>query len=156
MANDPVLADPEQVRFMQKRLDDQINDFRNEGSFYRMKAFSSTVIVIIFSGITTVLIGFGQKGILENYREILSMAALITSAVTSGFSSWESFFSYRSRWVSFNEAASDASTIREQLEYVHVSGKLTQSKLDEFFKEFQHVRDTAHTGWTRNRGGKRK
>ncbi len=58
--------------------------------------------------------------------------------------------------MAFTEAWSDARAIQEQLEYLNSSGQLTQAKLDELFREFQHVRDTAHTGWIRNTGGKKK
>ena len=156
MATNGALANPEQVKHFQKKLHDQITGFRNEGGFYRTRAFSSTRLVIVFSAITTILIGIGQNGVLKNYGEVLSIAALVTSGVTSGFSSWESFFSYRSRWVAFNEAASKGTAIQERLEYVLASGQLTQHKLDEFFAEFQHVRETAHTGWSRSDVGRKQ
>jgi Protein of unknown function (DUF4231) len=156
MATSGALAHHEQVKQFQKKLQDQIDGFRNEGDFNRAKSFRGTSLFIVFSAITTVLIGIGQKGILKDYGELLSIAALITSAVTFVWSSWESFFSYRSRWVAFNDAASKATGIQERLEYLLASGHLTQSELDGFFAEFQDVRATAHSGWSQSDGGGKK
>jgi hypothetical protein len=148
MADTAGLANQGQVACFRQEMDAEITRLQNDTIRNTHGAFYAAALVIVFSALTTILVGIEQKGIREEWREYLSIAALVTSAITSGLASWDSFFSYRRRWFDFNRAASDVRRIKRDFDFLDAS----KSKLDEIFREFQDVIDIADTGWTKETG----
>ncbi len=86
------LANARQVAHFKKVLESEVKELQNKTIFNLGKAFFTKKIVIIFSLATTFLIGITHDDVLAGFREWASIAALMTSAVTSGFALWESVF----------------------------------------------------------------
>lgn len=117
----------------------------------RNRAFQLKMSMTGLSATTTVLIGISGKSIIsELVGQILSIVALLTSAIATIIGAWDAFFSHREMWVAYTEAFHDLRRLQSEIGYSE--GDITQAEVDILFQRFQIINESMDATWV----GKRK
>lgn len=122
---------------LKDRIEETIISYRKKRLRNKIGAIIAQISMIIFSGATTVFIGwqFAEK----QTNPCLLNIALIMSALTTGMGALDKFFDYKSFWVRYNVSIQQLKSILDKAEYWEMMGKLTPDKIEELYNKYDAV-----------------
>ncbi|NES80985.1 MAG: DUF4231 domain-containing protein [Moorea sp. SIO2B7] len=139
----------ETLIFLENKVNQQISDFKARRKFYRKETYRFTLIIAGLSAITTILIGVSQS-----YDDkIISVIALVTSAMTSFVTAWENLYGFRQRWIQNNETLMKLYELRDDIEYkkVRSGNQLALEEIDKFNDRYKTIIKAANEKWQEDR-----
>ncbi|HEY4847080.1 MAG TPA: DUF4231 domain-containing protein [Methylocella sp.] len=102
----------------------------------RSAAFWLRIVAAAFGAATTVLIGAQGFEIFKSYKETLSVAALVLSALVTVVNAGEAFFDFRWDWVRFKATYAKLYGLLYRLNFENAKSESVESKkLDEISQE---------------------
>jgi hypothetical protein len=123
----------EQIKALRDCIEAKIRSYGTKGTKNKKGAASVQVIIIVFSVITPILIGWKTD---EQTAILYKNWALAASTITAGFSTLHDFFDYKELWTQYKVSRNGMETISAELNYLESSGTLTQRKMDELFERY--------------------
>jgi Protein of unknown function (DUF4231) len=128
-----------QVMALKKCITSKINSFRNKGTKNKRGAIAAQIILITFSLITPVLIGW--KNDEEEVIRVLVNLALISSGITAACSSLQAFFDWKELWANYKVSKNGLETIIAEMDYLTSSGyeNINQQAMQDFFNRYKEI-----------------
>lgn len=129
--------------FLEQEIQGRIDSFKERVAFYRRRAFSLAIGVLIISSLTTVLIGVG-----EIYSsQTITVSALFLSGLLTVLSGWEAFFGHRQRWIQSNETLMSLYELRSDMAFKKTLSGFTEEDLNSFYSRYREVLRQANQQW---------
>jgi len=128
-----------QVLALKNCITSKINSFKNKGTKNKRGAIAAQVILIVFSVITPVLIGWkNDKG--EAYTVLVNLA-LISSGITAACSSLQIFFDWKELWTNYKVSKNGLETLIAEMDYLISSGyeNINQKDMQEHFNRYKEI-----------------
>ncbi|MBN9297921.1 MAG: DUF4231 domain-containing protein [Filimonas sp.] len=128
-----------QVMALKNCITSKIDSFRHKGIKNKRGAIAAQVILISFSVITPILIGWkNSKG--DLYPVLINLA-LISSGITAACSSLQVFFDWKDLWANYKVAKNGLETIMTELDYLISSDyeNITQQDMRDFFNRYKDI-----------------
>src|SRR5215510_3127854 len=127
---------PEQIEYLKKSLDDQINSFKRRRIQNRRFSIWLRVLIISLGALITVLLGVKVDSALQ---QSLNNLALLCGAVISLATAVESFFNYRELYVRYTVTYTQLLNLKSDLEFYLIGdhNKPQKQDIENFFKRFQ-------------------
>jgi hypothetical protein len=128
-----------QVLALKNCIASKINSFKNKGTKNKRGAIAAQVILIGFSVITPVLIGWkNDNG--EAFTVLVNLA-LISSGITAACSSLQAFFDWKELWTNYKVSKNGLETIIAEMDYLISSGyeNINQQAMQDFFNRYKDI-----------------
>ncbi len=128
-----------QVLALKNCITSKINSFKNKGTKNKHGAIAAQVILIVFSVITPVLIGWkNDKG--EAFTVLVNLA-LISSGITAACSSLQVFFDWKELWTNYKVSRNGLETIIAEMDYLISSGyeNINQQAMQDHFTRYKEI-----------------
>lgn len=132
--------------YLQQTLDEQIKKFRERRRENRRRSVLFKLAITVFGGLTTILIGIKVDSTTSTQ---LQNFALIFSAASTIFSSWDLFFNYRGMWIRYTVTVVQLLNLKSDLEYL-LHGKkdgITEEELDALYRRYQNILLETNAEW---------
>ncbi|MBI3244059.1 MAG: SLATT domain-containing protein [Chloroflexi bacterium] len=140
----------EKAELTKRKIEDAIQYTSATKRANRRNASFIKVFTIFLSGTATVVLGLQITGLEKWFKDI----AFVFSTLITLFAALEPYFNYRALWVEHELALSRFYRLRDELEY-YVAGteldKLSEEKLNEFYKRYQEIWNELSTAWIQHR-----
>src|SRR3954451_24908202 len=139
------------VEFLSKRLAFHIADFKKKRNQSRVYAGLIKVMVILFGGVTTIILGAKGYPYFKDYQVQLDIMALVHSTSGSMLIGIEALSSNTWRWIKYRRTPYDLYTIQDDFLYSHVcASAVPDDKIDDLYKPESYP----HFTWLRRWSGR--
>jgi hypothetical protein len=140
-----------EVEFLRKRLQQEIDSFRQRRASNRAKAFLVKIVTVALGALATVAIGI-KSYLPSKYEPWLSAFALCVTAVIPIVATWEAFFDHRWLWIQYTATLGMLYSLSDELEYaIATELPLGQTKLDDLYARFQTALASTNSSWAEKR-----
>jgi hypothetical protein len=128
---------------LKKLIEERMNRFKRKRARNKIGAVVVQSLQVIFSTLTTVLIGWNLKDLDTKAITVASVTnmALLTSALAASLGVLDKFFDFKALWISYNISLSRLRTVHAKTEYYEALGasNIAQQQLHDLFMEFEGV-----------------
>ena len=135
-----------QANYLLDKIENSIEYVQKKRIRYQTFSGSLKIIVLILSGIVTVLLGIRW----DQYSEELRNIAFVIGATVTVFSSLDLYFNFRSLWVEHEEAKWRLNRLKDRVEF-YLAGteddKIDAGTISEFHESYQWIWDNLSTNW---------
>ena len=137
------------LMWLEGMIQEQIHSFDKKRKFDRGAAYRFTKVITALSSIVTVLISISRI----YGSTLVSVIALIISAIISVLSAWESLYSYRQRWIQNNDTLMKLYALDSDIQYqkVRSGNKLSIEAIDEFYIFYKQILTGSNQRWGEDR-----
>jgi hypothetical protein len=135
---------PEQLIFVQKKVDEQIKYFTDKRARNKRMTIMFVVASASLSTVATVAIGVSK------YLEItwLSIIALIASGLSTIVAACEALLSFRQQWTINNMALVPLWELQRCIAFRTLETRaVEQDEVNNFFAQFNKITGTAYNAW---------
>lgn len=99
----------------------------------------------LVSALTTVLIGLASY--IKVYDTTFQVAALITSSSLTVVAAWDGLFKHKKLWIIQASALNRFYELRNDINHMEKSGKLTPDVVNEFYVQYKHIYNQLNGKW---------
>jgi len=140
------MSSQEQIEYLKKSLDDQINAFKQRRKENRRLSVWLRLLIISLGGLITVLLGLKVDSALQ---QPLNNLALVFGAVISLATAIESFFNYRELYVRYTTTYVQLLNLKSDLEFYLIgdNNKSSKQDIEKFFNRFQSILTETNEFW---------
>jgi len=140
------------VDFLSERLAFHIADFKGKRNRSRAYAGIIKFMLIIFGGITTIILGIKEYAYFAEHKTWMEAAALILSASGSMLVAIEALTNNTWRWIRYRRTLYDLYAIQDDLRYVQAgSSPVPDDKIEALYKRLCAALDAYNDEWLKER-----
>jgi hypothetical protein len=120
-------------------------------------AFRLKMTVVILGAATTFILGLkpyfdtSVKSAELHSDAILSIIALLLSAIIPIFTAWDAFYDHRWLWVRYTGTLNTLNGILDELGYATKAGEVPKETLDELFEKTEKTLSEVGADWSHHR-----
>jgi Protein of unknown function (DUF4231) len=140
------MSTSEQIEYLKKNLEDQINAFKKRRRENRRLSVALRVLIISLGGLITVLLGVKVDAALQ---QSLNNLALICGAAISLATAIESFFNYRELYVRYTTTYVQLLNLKSDLEFqlIGENNRAQKQEIEKLFTRFQQILTETNEYW---------
>jgi len=129
-----------QVTALRNCIKRRINSYGNKGHKNKKGAVSSQIVLVFFSALTPILLGWKLEKDSWVSATLVNIA-LISSGITTVCSSLQAFFDWKDLWAGYKTSRNELDGIIAEIDYFVTLGydKITQQDMSNFFNRYKDV-----------------
>jgi hypothetical protein len=133
-----------QIKFVLKEVEQQLIAFRSRQRYNRNATFTFTIASSALSAGATVLIGISE---LYDTQKVLSVLAMVSTAIATVLSAWGGLFANRKMWVTAGTAVGNLEALDRDIRFAQSKGAVSDEETDVYYKRYCAIIQTAEESW---------